>query len=237
MKVLTWIVLAGFFLSGCAASKEEMAAYYKQIDSQTKAIIESIEQQGSDNTKARQSMMVHYTNAALNAAKTPDDTDDVLVAFAWGFQSAQSSEITIPKLPQPKQPKDSVDALKAWTPIIGMTIPFVTPLIYGWSGAFDGGTTYSAQDNGRINVNSKNAGSYNTAGGNQSITSTPTYQDENCLDCEGSGGEELPPDPAEATEPGGPTCEETGGYLGADGRLYANPDFTCSCKSRSAGAC
>ena len=49
-------------------------------------------------------------------------------------------------------------------------------------------------------------------------------------------GEELP-DPEEVTEPGGPTCEETGGYLGADGRLYANPDFTCSCRSRSEGKC
>lgn len=232
MKNLVWIVLAAFFLASCAATKEEMSAYYNQLDKQTQAIIESIEQQGKSNRLHQTQQMVHFSTSMTNAAKTPSLTDDVVVSFAWGYQSAQEHKIEIPNLPTVRAPETVSEQVRAWTPVIGMALPFLYPLFGGFG---DSGTTYNVSDQGRVNVQSKNAGSYNKAGGDQSVTSTPTYQDENCQDCEGGGssggGEGETPNPGEFTDL--ETCEANPPFTLGDGTPAAAPG--CSCHSRYVG--
>lgn len=223
-KCLATIAIMSLTLSGCAASTEEMTAYYSQMAKQTQAIINSVEMQGIANRAQQAKEMQFFSNASVNAAKTASDADDTLVAFAWGYRMGQPMKIEIPDLPTIQAPITDVDRVRAWTPIVGMAVPFLYPLAYGWSNS--SGSTYQATDNGRINVNSQNPGSYNTSG-HDTITSTDP-NNENCLDC-------AIDDPADVI-----TDELCPGYPGAvesGGTLWIDSSQTCSCTSRAAGQC
>jgi len=287
--LLVMLLTLSLTFMGCAASQEEVLSYHKSVQETNMAIVASIEKQAEDNKRLKTEEMEAFSRSMAQASLTPDPTDNAVIAFAWGFASGQKRSIEIPGLQYPRSPVTSVDALKAWTPIVGMAVPLVTPLLYGY-GAFGSGSGSGAQDivatdNATIyldsgNTNSQNAvrdGSTFSAEGSSTVNQhddytggasgpsvTPLGADGECpfgyslrestgecitVECEawidggsvgvqpGSCGDVVAPVLAPEQPIAGDTCDVTGGYLGLDGRLYADPSFTCSCGSRSAGNC
>ena len=156
------VLCVPFILIGCA-DKEQMAQYYRVEQARTEALINSIEKQAQSNQQARTSQMVSFSTAATNAAGTASPVDDALLAFAWGYQMGQPMSIEQPRLQPIVAPDRSSDLVRAWTPIIGMAVPFLYPLAYGWSNS-SAGTKISADNGASVLLDSGNAGSYNTAG-------------------------------------------------------------------------
>lgn len=243
MKGAVWVMVVAItvwpILQGCA-DKEAMTEYYQVEAARTAAIVASIESQQKANSHNRTLQMQSFSTAATTAAVTDSPVDDALLAFAWGYALGTPQHIEIPKLQPIKAPDSSADMIRAWTPIVGMAMPFLYPLAYGWASG-SGGTSISADNGANVMVDSGNPGSYNSAGGD--LASTPTTTDsfnvENCDGCDSGGTEGGPGTDVDPTNPivGGETCDVTGGYLGPDGRIYADPGFTCSCGSRAEGAC
>lgn len=236
-KIVVWLVVMAFLGAGCA-SKEQWADYHSSIDKQTAALLKFSEAQANAKAKARAEMMVHYSTAMTTAAVTPSPTDDTLLAFAWGVQVATPDPIVQPSLPKVVPPDKTSDLWRAATPFVGMVMPFLYAIPWA-NNSGSGGTTIAADNGASVNLHSGNPGSYNTAGGDLSSTSTMSdaFKVENCDGCDtGEGGPGTDVDPTNPIE-GGETCEESGGYLGPDGRIYADPGFTCSCGSRAGGVC
>ena len=240
-KGIVMLMCVALMLAGCA-DKEHWASYYAQDEKRTDAIIEALKAQQNENRRSRGDMMAKYSAAMTAAAKTPSTTDDAVMAFAWGWATGQKDEIVIPKLSPLKPPDNTSDIWTSIVPVLSLAAPFLYPLTYGVGGS---GNSYSASDNAKINIQSENSGSLNSARGDQTLTATDNriQYERDCIDCEDSGGaigtETFPGeiDPENPIEPGGETCETTGGFLGPDGRIYADPGFTCSCGSRAAGNC
>jgi hypothetical protein len=240
MKWITWTVLLSFVsaLCGCA-SNEHMTDYYAVEQSRTEAIIASINQQAADRGQRNLQMMQSYSTSIAAAATTPSAADDVAIALAWGYQMGSPDNIEIPRLSPIKAPPTNVDYIRAWSPIIGMAIPFLYPLFWGGGTSGSGsGNSYSADNGGSIILDSGNPGSYNSVGGDyaNTITQSDYRLVENCDGCGSDGGPGTDVDPINPIV-GGDTCDVSGGYLGPDGRIYADPGFTCSCGSRAEGKC
>ena len=279
------LMALSLLLGGCAATKEEVASYHESVKIANLQVIETVQVQANHNAQRRIDSMVYFSKAMTEAAKTPDPSDNATIAFAWGFVTAQPDKIEVPSLQYPRAPVTSVDALKAWTPIVGMTIPLIQPLLYGYGVFGDGGGSQQdivATDNATIYLDSGNTNSQNAVRDGSSFdgsgANTTNQHDDNLggsesgvtpfgagecpagLELRESTGTCITPSCAATIEGGGsdscdagvtpvttatPTassgggesCETTGGYLGLDGRLYANPNFTCSCGSREEGRC
>jgi len=170
--------------------------------------------------------MQSFSTAATTAAVTESPVDDALLAFAWGYQMGQPMQIEIPKLTPIKAPDSSADLVRAWTPLIGMAMPFLYPLAYGWASG-SGGTKYSTGDGGTIAVQSGNAGSYNASQGDMATT----------IDNTGNLGINNSQDNCAGEE-----CEEPGGIIGIEGTTCEEfPDGLacegCSCTSLLEGVC
>lgn len=226
-KAILSIIL--LLATGCAASKEEMQAYYNQMSAQNQAILTSIKEQGQANRAQMSQEMQFFANAASNAAQTATPADDTLVAFAWGYRMGQPRTVEIPKLPQIQAPVTDVDRVRAWTPIVGMAVPFLYPLAYGWGNSQ--GSTYTATDQGRININSQNPGSGNYAGGNQEISVSDQTDNKNCDGCDLDDVGGVSTQPVE--------CTGFSDAVFADGTWWVSPAQVgdCSCSSAQAGSC
>ena len=166
MKTLIKILLLAsvMTLMSCAASKEEVASYHESVKVANLQVIETVQVQANHNAQRRLDSMVFFSKAMTEAAKTPDPSDNATIAFAWGFVTAQPDKIEMPSLQYPRAPVTSVDALKAWTPIVGMTIPLIQPLLYGYGAFGDGGSGAQdivATDNATIYLDSGNTNSQN----------------------------------------------------------------------------
>ena len=268
--LIAMLLIVSIALMGCAASQEEVMSYHQTTQWTNEAILESVKEQAKDNGAARTQSMVHFSAAMTEASKTEDPTDNAVIAFAWGFATATPHTIEVPKLQYPTKPDSSVDALRAWTPIVGMAIPLLSPFLYGWASDNDGASQSIVADNGgTVVLESGNAGAYkSTIGGDNNANTTQSdwrIIDQNngssgsevdgecpaglvlrlstgsCItpECEAiidAGGSDSC-DGGVGIAGGGETCDVTGGYLGPDGRIYADPGFTCSCSSRAAGNC
>lgn len=234
---LAIILMLVFVVSGCGPTAQETSAYYTQLGKQTEAIIATIERQGAENKINRIQMMRHYSDSMNAASMTQVVSDDAVVAFAWGYQMGQPTKIEIPNLPKIAAPETSSEKVRAWTPIVGMAVPFLYPLAYGYASG-DGGTTIKADNGSRVVVDSQNAGSYNKAGGAQSIDTTQTNDNGTCDDCDEDSGLEVnpvdvdPEDPEEAPA----SCGTSGGWYN-NGTWWLSEGSTCSCASREAGRC
>jgi len=263
--LLTAVLIASLILGGCAATEHEISSYHSTVAQTNTQVLKIVERQTDAARDRRANEMVYFSQAMVSAASTENPTDDAVIAFAWGFTSGRADVMEIPSLQYPAAPVTDVDRVKAWTPMVGMALPFLHPLLYGGSG--NSGTEIVATDQATIMLDSGNAGSYNKvsggpvlydANGNPIVPENTgpgvgnaqviNKHDDLILYNEGGGDlngqllgynggpEQLPTDP-EPTEPGGETCESTGGYLSPNGRVYADPNFTCSCGSRLAGDC
>lgn len=242
MRVFGGILLCSvLILSGCAVKKEEVAAYRAAVRQNNSILTTFLESQQERNRTAQSEMMIHYSSAMSQAAKTPSNTDDVVIAFAFGFQSAKPFEVTLPDLERIQPPVTDVDRVRAWTPIVSMFVPFAQPLAAGLSGGYGDVTKeyYRVSGNGQINIDSGNVGSQNSAGGNQTnAVSTRVGYDSG----EGEDGDELgigtQSAAAETTSSSAPvSCS---GYPGATfngSTWYVDSTFYCSCQSRSEGRC
>lgn len=186
-KLTTSIVLGSFVLAGCA-NKEDMAKYYDIQQQRTAAIIKSIEAQASANRAQRSQEMSFFSNATVAATRTADPTDDALIAFAWGYRMGQPMDIEMPQLPHLEAPPTNVDYVRAWTPLAAMAVPFLYPLAYGWGG--DSASKISASDQATINIESGNAGAYNSR--NAGTISGVAYQEQDDLYI-GDGAENVSP--------------------------------------------
>ena len=215
---LSSVLIVPFILIGCA-DKEQMAQYYRVEEARTDAIIKSIESQSRNNSDARMMQMQSFSTAATNASLTPSPVDDALLAFAWGYQMGQPMNIEIPRLQPIVAPDKSSDLVRAWTPLIGMAVPFLYPLAYGWANN-NAGTRISADNGASVLLDSGNAGSYNRAGGDmtyeliQEDYATVNSGEDVSNDCPG----------CDTTNP----CE-------IDPNGFACPG--CSCGSFEEGAC
>ena len=158
------VLCVPFILAGCA-DKEQMAQYYQVEQARTEALINSIEKQAQSNQQARTQQMVMFSRAATNASTTESPVDDALLAFAWGFQMGQPMSIEQPRLQPIVAPDRSSDLVRAWTPVLGMALPFLYPLAWGWSNNNSSGTRISADNGASVLLDSGNSGSYNAAGG------------------------------------------------------------------------
>ena len=194
IKILTLVCV--MTLMSCAASKEEVLSYHKTIETSNQLIIETVQTQANHNAQRRMDSMVHFSRAMTEAAKTDDPSDNATIAFAWGFVTAQPDTIEQPKISFPAAPVTSVDALRAWTPIVGMAVPLVTPFLYGWASGNDGTSQSIAADNGStIVLESGNAGAYKSSVGGNSVVSELNQEDWRIVDNsthEGGVGTELP---------------------------------------------
>jgi len=226
---------------GCA-DKQALQQYYTLEEKRTNAIIQSISQQSLQRSADRTNQMQAFSSAATVAATTEEASDDIAIAMAWGFMLGQPSEVHPPQIQPVKAPDQNSDLLRAWTPIIGMAMPFLYPLMYGLGGA-GSGNTYTARENAKISFNSENSGSMNTAGGNMELANTDNriQLEDDCLNCQdGEQGyriqgeaETQPVDPEEGT------CS---GWTGSttmvgDTLFLGSPSSGCSCNSWQAGRC
>ena len=167
-----WIVMAAMValvLGGCAAKPEEMAQYHQSLVSTNAAMLASIKEQAKDNKAARMAQMIHFSKAMTEASRTADPTDNVVIAFAWGYQSGQELTVVTPELKYPKAPVTDVDRVRAWTPIASMAVPLIYPLINSW--AYDYGSSgtkvtqqFAVSDQGQLNIDSGNSGSQKSPG-------------------------------------------------------------------------
>ena len=224
-KSVASVLVVPFILIGCA-DKEAMDQYYQVEAARTQAIIDSIESQTKSNAQGRVLQMQTFSNAATNAAATESPVDDALLAFAWGYQLGQPQNVEIPKLQPIKAPDSSADLVRAWTPIIGMAVPFLWAIPFANNSG--SGTTISADNGATVALDSGNAGSYNTAGEYMTTTIDTSGQ-------QGVGNQGL--DNCASGE-----CEEEGGGVGiAGGECVLDPDGLacegCSCSSLEAGDC
>ena len=228
MKRLTAVLLAGLLAGGCGPSKEAMDAYYQQLQLSNQAIVDSINRQADENRLARTQQRLHFSQAMSAAAATESQTDDVVVAYAWGYQAGQPYDVEIPELATPRPPETSSEKLRAWTPVIGMAVPFLYPLVYGWANSGSGSVKVSASDNARVAMDSNNAGSYNKAGRdiNQSGGSTDSGDCENCDTPVGIGGEVVPE-----------VCADYPDAVQIGGTWFIDPTSGCSCNSAAEGRC
>ncbi len=167
-RAICVVLLVPFTLIGCA-DKEQLAQYYAVEERRTQAIIDSIEIQSNNHQQARMHQMQSFSSAATNAAATESPVDDALLAFAWGYQMGQPQKIEIPKLQPIKAPDSSADLVRAWTPLVGLAMPFLYPLAYGWASS-DAGTRISADNGATVSLDSGNTGAYNRAGGDMTTT-------------------------------------------------------------------
>ena len=240
-RLVAVAAIVALLLGGCAATQQEMADYYDTINTGNRAIIASIEKQGDLNRIARTQQMTHFSSAMSSAAATPSLTDDVTIAFAWGYLSGQPLDIEVPDIKFPAKPVTDVDRVRAWTPVIGMAVPFLYPLVYNYANDGSGsGTTIRATDDATVLVGSQNPGSYNKVGGdyaNSSSTLNSTCVTGDCAEepVEGEEGE-VNPLTGEPTQL--PTeCSDYPDAFYGSGTWWINSDATCSCESREAGRC
>lgn len=238
MRWITWVTIVAFtvgpILAGCA-DKEMQHKYYDVELQRSQMLADVVQQQAQANQTLRVSQMTAFSSAASAAAMTEDNVDDAMIAMAWGYQLGQPMTIEIPKLQPLKAPETNADLVRAWTPIVGMAMPFLYPLAYGWASG-SGGTKYSTGDGGTIAVQSGNAGSYNTAQGDMATTITNqgnlgiNNSQDNCAgeECEDEVGG-LTPDDIETCE-----TDPPGGFSPSGTPLLCEG---CSCGSAAAGEC
>lgn len=219
------ILICLLVVSGCADQKH-WDSYYSALSAQTTAIVSSIQSQGQANRDTRTQQMNYFGAATVNAAKTTSSTDDVMVAFAWGYNMAQAQVIEVPKLPTLAAPDKHSDIVRAWTPLAGIAAPFLYPLSYGLGGANTSGDTaqvYNVEGGGDLVLNSQNTGSQNS----KSVVTSGAYtnsfkKEETCTENCGDDGVSV-----------NPTVGETG-YECQPNEMVSP---TCSCLSRQAGIC
>lgn len=240
MKKILVVILA-VAMVGCAATKEEMDAYYQSIHESNQIIADSIAEQSIANRAAKAAQMIHFSDAMSRAAATESKTDDVIVSFAWGYQSGQPLGIEIPKLKTPAAPVTDVDRVKAWTPMVGMFTPLLTPLIYGatWGSSSGASTIYQLTDQAQVSVGSQNSGSLNSnTGGSQTVGTSTVTSSQDDLILSGSGTlNGVNPTTAETTkvDVSQPTACGGLGYQSGDGSWWISPG--CSCDTHYAGGC
>ena len=222
-----WVVLLVIvlFVSACADPKMQ-EKYYNVELSRTQAIIDSITAQSANQQANLAMSMTAYSSSITSAALTPSPGDDIAIAMAWGFMLGRPQQIQVPTLPPLAKPETNSDMIRAWTPLIGMALPFLYPLVWNSSGGGGGsGTKISADNGSKVILDSGNPGSYNKVGGDYSLTNTQSdysliRDGDNCADCGPGEGEDPPEDFVCADYPEvGKQCEN------------------CSCKSFQAGVC
>ena len=241
-RLLALALIAPFTLIGCA-DKEQLSQYYAVEERRTQAIIDSIEIQSQNHANARMMQMQSFSSAATNAAATESPVDDALLAFAWGYQMGQPQKIEIPKLQPIKAPDSSADLVRAWTPLVGLAMPFLYPLAYGWASG-ESGTRISADNGSTVALDSGNAGSYNRAGydmttsienpGNLGVGNVQSScEGEECF--EGADPQQLPIDgECDAAFISDCQANPPAGLSNAGTPLYLPG---CSCNSYCAGEC
>lgn len=172
MKGVTWaLILTAGVLMSCGASPEAINAYHEAVRRNNELLLRHMEMQHEERRATRVDMMLAYNEAVAAAAKTVDITDDVLIAFAYGYQVGHPSEIQVPMLQKVEPPESGIDAIKAWTPIISLFTALVPPFLNAYF-LQDGGSNknvYEASSGGSIYVESGNTGSYNRASGDQYV--------------------------------------------------------------------
>ena len=164
--VKRWVV-AGIiilFVSACADPKLQKQYYDVELQ-RTQAIIDSINAQSANQQQSMTLAMQSYSSSISAAALTDSPGDDVAIAMAWGFMLGRPQNITTPNLPPIQKPETNSDMIRAWTPLIGMALPFLYPLVWGSGNSGSGGNSYNAESGGSIVLDSGNPGSYNTVGG------------------------------------------------------------------------
>lgn len=176
--------------------------------------------------------MQTFSTAATTAAVTASPVDDALLAFAWGFQMGQPQRIEIPKLQPIVAPDKTSDLWRSVTPVLGMIMPFLYPLAYGWAASGSGsGTKVSADNGAQVILDSGNPGSYNKVGGDYALQNSQSdysliRDGDNCADCGEDGLEDVP----EVCDPNNPP----GGFSPSGTPLQCEG---CSCSSYAAGEC
>lgn len=212
-----------------------MSEYYNVERARTEAIIESIQEQSAANAAMRVEQMKAFSRSSVLAAQTEGGEDDVAIAMMTGFMMAQPNGIELPKLPPIKAPEQGSDIVRAWTPLVGMAIPFLYPLLYNSSNS--GGTRVTADNGGTVLMDSANTASYNRSSGDMMTDLAQNgingANNDSCADCgdevEGEAGGQTLPEDFECT---------TDGYLNTvTGKWYTSAAQTCSCGSYEAGEC
>ena len=228
-RAICAVLIVPFTMIGCA-DKEMMQQYYSVEQSRTEMIIKSVERQSSMNATNRMLQMQTFSNAATTAAVTDSPVDDALLAFAWGFQMGQPQKVEIPKLQPIVAPDKTSDLWRSVTPVLGMIMPFLYPLAYGWASSGSGsGTKVSADNGASVVLDSGNPGSYNSVGGDYQLQNSQSdysiiRDGDNCADC-GDDLEDVPETCAD-NPPGG--FSPSGTPLQCEG---------CSCGSFANGEC
>lgn len=160
MKTLLALVLSVslLFAGGCA---KQQAKYQDTIVQINELAIVSVQEQAQANSDRRTQGMRFFSQAMTEASKTEDPTDNVVIAFAWGFQSGTPDKIEMPKLQFPAKPSDGVDYMRAGVPYFNIIWPWLWGA-YG-NNSNNSGQRITATDNATVMLESGNAGSFNTA--------------------------------------------------------------------------
>ena len=235
MKIaMVGVVCAAVLVAGCA-SKETQLAYMDRMAARDAAVVASIDKQTAGNRVAHTSMMNGYTAAMLAATRTSDKSDDVILAFAWGVAVGTPVRVVTPTFATIQPPPTNLDYLKASIPLVGLAMPLIYPLAYGWGDNNDGyENNYVVTDQGRVNVASQNPGSLNKTGGDVITTTNPDNK-SSWLQGGGVQGEQRGVGIEGEVNPVQCGGAQTPVY--GDGQWWANSVGGCSCDSRAQGSC
>jgi hypothetical protein len=162
MRLILTLVLS-IALMGCSAKEWEVVEYHETLRQTNNTIVKSLDSQVQLQHQRSMDSLRYFSSAMIQASETEDPTDGATIAFAWGFQSSQPNNIVMPNVQHPAPPVTDVDRVKAWTPIVTMTVPYVAPMIFNGYG--NSGTKIAASDQATIMQRSGNAGSYNQVSG------------------------------------------------------------------------
>lgn len=242
MKLMITLLLgvALLFAGGCA---EQQADYYAAISSTNTALVQSIQSQATANAKQRVDERLAFSRAMTEASKTPDPSDNAVIAFAWGFSTGQQPAVVVPSLAFPERPRDGVDYLGAALPYANLLFPW---LMWGTGGGPGASQKITATDNATVMIDAGNAGSYNQASRSSAIDASGSdvdnQHDDYAIEGEDLGefsgfGEGIATiQPTDGSDPDAPEGCGSEAYF-SGGTWYVSPSSGCSCESRAEGQC
>jgi len=249
MKYIIGFLIVLFTLPGCASRD----GYYDAVREQNitvqlnnakaeRQLDYTRDQKQRRREEHQERMLIVVESMIRGVAKTPDKTDDVMgpllvlmMQDKWALAEVIDASNDVQVASQPMQkieaPAEGVDYLKAGLPLIGS----LAAVAIGWHSldkiadvaASAGANYYMSGDNNKLNQDSQNTGSYNVAGGDQTIDANSDSNDY----AEGATEEEIVED-----------LPLNGSCAGAEGTFVDDEGYVwvadgCSCNSWIAGHC